>query len=154
MAVTRDMAWDFPLGLVAPANSALHVQRYLHEAPATREHMAMIAVKNHRHALTNPKAQLRFEITVEQVLDAPMVAEPFGLYDCTPQSDGAAALLVVGEEVVEQFTDRPVWIHGFGLGLDRIMHQHKSDMTSFPATIRAAKAAYEMAAWTCRYRRG
>ena len=40
MAMTRDMAWDYPLGLVAPANFALHVARYLHEAPATREHLA------------------------------------------------------------------------------------------------------------------
>ena len=93
--MTRDAAWDFPLGLVAPANFALHVSRYLHESPATREHMAMVAVKNHHHGVTNPKAQMRFEITIEQVLNAPMVVEPFGLYDCTPQSDGAAAVLLV-----------------------------------------------------------
>jgi acetyl-CoA C-acetyltransferase len=145
MGMTRDMAWDFPLGLVAPANFALHVQRYLHEAPATREHLAMIAVKNHHHAMTNPKAQLHQEITVEQVLNAPMVVEPFGLYDCTPQSDGAAALLVVGEEVIDRYTEHPIWIRGFGLGLDRIMHQHKVDMTTFPAATKAAKAAYAMA---------
>jgi acetyl-CoA C-acetyltransferase len=93
MAMTRDMAWDYPLGLVAPANFALHAQRYLHESGATREHMAMVAVKNHANAVPNPKAQLRYEITIEQVLNAPMVVAPFGLYDCTPQSDGAAALL-------------------------------------------------------------
>jgi acetyl-CoA C-acetyltransferase len=145
MGMTRDMAWDYPLGLVAPANFALHVQRYLHESKATRRHLAMIAVKNHRHALTNPKAQLRQEITVEQVLAAPIVAEPFGLYDCTPQSDGAAALLVVGEELALRYTDRPVWVRGVGLGLDRVMHQHKADMTTFPATKKAAKAAYAMA---------
>ncbi|HUZ10823.1 MAG TPA: thiolase family protein [Acidimicrobiales bacterium] len=144
MGMTRDMAWDYPLGLVAPANFALHVRRYLHEAPATREHMAMIAVKNHHHAMSNPKAHLHQEITVEQVLGAPMVVEPFGLYDCTPQSDGAAALLVVGEEVVDRFTHRPVWVRGIGLGLDRVMHQHKADMTTFPPTTKAAKAAYAM----------
>ncbi|EUA51532.1 putative acetyl-CoA C-acetyltransferase [Mycobacterium xenopi 3993] len=54
-AFTRDNAWDYPLGLVAPANFALHVNRYLHESPATKEHMAMVAVKNHYHALKNPK---------------------------------------------------------------------------------------------------
>ena len=70
----------------------------------------MVAVKNHHHGVTNPKAQLRFEITIEDVLGAPMVVEPFGLYDCTPQSDGAAALLLVGEEVVDRYTDRPVWV--------------------------------------------
>jgi acetyl-CoA C-acetyltransferase len=142
------MAWDYPLGLVAPANFALHAARYLHESPASREHMAMVAVKNHRHALTNPKAQLRFEITIEQVLNAPMVVAPFGLYDCTPQSDGAAALLLVSEDVVDQYTDNPVWVRGVGLGVDRVMHQHKKDMTSFPPTVKAAKAAYAMAGIT------
>jgi len=146
--MTRDMAWDYPLGLVAPANFALHVTRYLHESPATREHMAMVAVKNHHHAINNPKAQLRFEITVEQALNAPTVVTPFGLYDCTPQSDGAAALLLVAEDVVDHYTDRPVWIRGVGLGLDRVMHQNKRDMTTFPATVRAAKQALRMAGLT------
>ncbi|PPJ18232.1 thiolase [Nocardia nova] len=148
--MTRDMAWDYPLGLIAPANFALHVTRYLHESPATREHMAMVAVKNHRHALTNPKAQLHQEITIEQVLAAPIVVEPFGLYDCTPQSDGAAALVLAAEDVVDRYTNRPVWVRGVGLGLDRVMHQHKRDMTTFPATVRAAKAAYTMAGITAR----
>jgi acetyl-CoA C-acetyltransferase len=143
--LTRDMAWDYPLGLVAPANFALHVARYLHESPATREHLAMVAVKNHRHALPNPKAQLRFEITVEQALNAPVVVAPFGLYDCTPQSDGAAALLLVSEDAVDRYTDHPVWVRGVGLGLDRVMHQHKRDMTTFPPTVKASKAAYAMA---------
>lgn len=146
--LTRDMAWDYPLGLVAPANFALHVSRYLHESPATREHLAMVAVKNHRHAVPNPKAQMRFEITVEQALNAPRVVEPFGLYDCTPQSDGAAALLLVGEELADRYTDRPVWVRGVGLGLDRVMHQHKQDMTTFPATVKAARAAFGMAGIT------
>jgi acetyl-CoA C-acetyltransferase len=107
--------------------------------------MAMVAVKNHFHALTNPKAQLRYEITVEQALAAPMVVEPFGLYDCTPQSDGAAAVILAAEDVVDRYTDRPVWVRGVGLGMDRVMHQHKADMTTFPPTVRAAKAAMAMA---------
>jgi len=143
--MTRDMAWDYPLGLVAPANFALHVARYLHESPATLEHLAMVAVKNHKHAVPNPKAQLRFEITMEQAMNAPLVVAPFRLYDCTPQSDGAAAVLLVGEEVADRYTDRPVWVRGVGLGLDRVMHQHKADMTTFPPTVKAAKAAYSMA---------
>ncbi|MCM3925770.1 thiolase family protein [Frankia sp. AiPs1] len=143
--LTRDMAWDYPLGLVAPANFALHVARYLHESPATKEHLAMVAVKNHKHAVPNPKAQLRYEITVEQAMNSPVVVAPFNLYDCTPQSDGAAALLLVSEDVVERYTDRPVWVRGVGLGLDRVMHQHKKDMTTFPPTVKAAKAAFTMA---------
>jgi len=110
----------------------------------------MVAVKNHFHAVKNPKAQLRYEITVEQALAAPIVVEPFGLYDCTPQSDGAAAVILAAEEVVDRYTDRPVWVRGVGLGMDRVMHQHKGDMTTFPPTVRAAKAAMTMAGVTPR----
>ncbi len=147
-AMARDMAWDYPLGLVSPAGFALHVQRYLHESPATEEHLAMVAVKNHRHGVNNPKARLRFEITMEQAMTAPTVVTPFRLYDCAPQSDGAAALVIAAEDVVDRFTDRPVWIRGVGIGLDSVMHQHKPDMTTFTATVRAAKQAFSMAGMT------
>jgi acetyl-CoA C-acetyltransferase len=145
MGMMRDRAWDYPLGLIAPANFALHVQRYMHEYGVTREHLAMVAVKNHQNAMTNPFAHLRFEVTVEQVLNAPLVVEPFGVYDCTPQSDGAAAVIVAAADVIDRYTDRPVWVRGFGLGLDRIMHAHKADMTTFAATVKAARTAYAMA---------
>jgi len=105
-------------------------------------------VKNHRHGVTNPKARLRFEITMEQAMAAPVVVSPFHVYDCAPQSDGAAALVIAAEDVVDRFTDRPVWIRGVGLGLDSVMHQHKEDLTTFPATVRAAKQAFGMANMT------
>ena len=146
--MTQDMAWDYPLGLVAPAGVALHLRRYIHESPATREHMGQIAVKNHRHGVSNPKARLRLEITLDEVLAAPVVADPIGAFDCAPQSDGAAAVILAAEDVVDRFTDRPVWIRGVGLGLDSVMHQHKNDMTTFPSTVRAAKQAFSMAGFT------
>ena len=146
--MAQDMAWDYPLGLVAPAGVALHLRRYIHESPATREHMGQIAVKNHRHGVSNPKARLRFEITLDEVLAAPVVADPIGAFDCAPQSDGAAAVILAAEDVVDRFTDRPVWIRGVGLGLDSVMHQHKNDMTTFPSTVRAAKQAFSMAGFT------
>lgn len=145
MRGNRDMAWDFPLGLIAPANFALHVTRYMHEYGLSREPQAMVAVKNHHNGMTNPYAHLRFEVSIEKVLSAPKVVDPFGLLDCVPQSDGAAAVLVVAGDVVDRYTDKPVWVRGVGLGMDRVMHQHKHDMTSFPATVRAAKQAYAMA---------
>jgi acetyl-CoA C-acetyltransferase len=141
----RDKAWDFPLGLIAPANFALHVTRYMHETGTTREHMAMVAVKNHRNAVTNPYAHLRFEVTVEQVLEAPTVVDPFGMLDCTPQSDGAAAVILAAEDVADRYTARPVWVRGLGVGLDRIMHAHKEDLSRFPAAEKAARRAYAMA---------
>jgi len=47
--------------------------------------------------------------------------------------------------VVDRYTERPVWVRGVGLGVDRVMHQHKPDMTTFPPTVKAAKQAYRMA---------
>ena len=145
MGMARDKAWDYPLGLIAPASFAMHVARFMHEFDVRPEHLAMVAVKNHHNAVTNPNAHLRFEVTVEQVLAAPRVAGPFGVLDCSPQSDGAAAVVLVAEEIADRYTDRPVWVRGFGLALDRVMHAHKHDMTTFPSTLRAAKAAFAMA---------
>jgi len=145
MGMARDKAWDFPQGLIAPASFAMHVARFMHEYHVQPEHLAKVAVKNHHNAVTNPMAHLRFEVTVEQVLSAPRVAGPFGMLDCAPQSDGAAAAILVAGELAERFTDHPVWVRGFGLALDRVMHAHKQDMTTFPSTLRAAKQAFGMA---------
>lgn len=69
-------------------------------------------------------------------------------YAASTQSDGAAVLLLATEDAVDRFTNQPAWIRGFGLGLDSVMRQHKSDMTTFPATVRDAKQAFAMDAIT------
>ena len=147
-AMARDMAWDYPLGLVVarriraacsplPARITGHPGAHGHgggqEPPPRREQPeGAVAIRDHPGAGAG----------------APTVVTPFGLYDCAPQSDGAAALVLAAEDVVDRFTDRPVWIRGVGLGLDSVMHQHKPDMTTFPATTRAAKQAFAMAGMT------
>ena len=145
MSTNRDSAWDMPVGLISPASFALHVTRWMHETGARREHLAQVAVKNHRYGASNPKAHLQFEVTLQQVLDAPLVAEPFGLLDCAPQSDGAAAVILASKDAVDRFTDRPVWIRGTGIGIDRVLHAQKSDLSVFGATRKAAKRAYAAA---------
>jgi acetyl-CoA C-acetyltransferase len=148
MGISREYPWDYPLGLIAPANFALHAARYMHDYGVSREHLAGVAVKNHHNAVTNPMAHLRYEVTVDDVLSAPLVVEPFGLLDCTPQSDGAAALILVAGDLAGRFTEKPAWIRGVGLGLDRVMHAHKPDLSTFPATVKAARSAYAMAGIT------
>jgi acetyl-CoA C-acetyltransferase len=109
------------------------------------EQLAMVAVKNHANGARDPYAHHREEVTLEQVLASPMVCDPLHLLDCCPQTDGAAALLFAGEEVVDRFTDRPVWLWGAGNGTDTYWMHEKSTLTSFPATRRAAERAYAMA---------
>ena len=56
MGMARDKAWDYPLGLIAPASFALHVARFMYEYHVRPEHLALVAVKNHHNAVTNPMA--------------------------------------------------------------------------------------------------
>lgn len=146
--LTRDLVWDFPLGITGAANFALHMQRHMHVYGTTAEQMAGVAVKNHRFGKHNPYAHFRAEVSAAQVLSSPMVASPFRLLDCCPQTDGAAAVVLAAKETAGRFTDRPVFVRGLGLGQDRAMHAHKADLTSFPATVRAARQAYAMAGLT------
>lgn len=81
-------------GRTAPGQFALLANRYLHDYDYTVEDLAAVAVKNHANAAHNPIAQYSEPLTVEKVLAAPRVAEPLGVLDCTPTTDGAAAVVL------------------------------------------------------------
>jgi acetyl-CoA C-acetyltransferase len=112
----------------------------------TAEQMAMVSVKNHRNGALNPLSHHGDSgLTVEQVLDSPMVCDPIRLLDCCPQTDGAACVILAGEEVVDRYTDKPVWLLGAGNGTDAYWMHEKDSLTSYAATRRAAEKAYAMA---------
>lgn len=81
-------------GLAMPAIYAMSAARWLHEGRTTLEELASVSVKNHAHAMHNPRAQYRGEYSVRQVLDSPMICDPITLLQCSPISDGAAAVVV------------------------------------------------------------
>ncbi|MCI4360642.1 MAG: 3-ketoacyl-CoA thiolase, partial [Thermoplasmata archaeon] len=116
--------------------------RHMVEHGTPREALAEVAVKNHAHGVHNPNAQFRKAISREQVLSAPRVADPLGLLDCCPVSDGAAALLLVGEETAKDCTDTPVFVAGTGAGSDYLAVQERASLTSFAATRWAAEEAF------------
>lgn len=93
---------DAAVGFLFAAGHGLSAQRYMADYGATREQIAMVAVKNHQHSTGNPYAQYQSEITLEQVLTARPIAEPLGLLDCSPISDGAAAVIVASPEGLRQ----------------------------------------------------
>lgn len=84
-------------GLAMPGLYALAASRWLHEGRVTLEQLAAVSVKNHAHALHNPRAQYRGDYTVAQVLESPRIADPLTLLQCSPISDGAAAVVVGAE---------------------------------------------------------
>jgi acetyl-CoA C-acetyltransferase len=81
-------------GLALPALYAMAAHRYLQTGAATAEQLATVSVKNHAHALHNPRAQYSGSYTVEQVLGSRMIADPLTLLQCCPTSDGAAAAVL------------------------------------------------------------
>ena len=117
----------------------------MYEFGTTREQLALVSVKNHENALLNPIAQFKKKFTVEQVLNSNMVADPLTLLDCSPISDGGAALVICSEDVAKRYTDNPVWIVGSGQGADALALHDRESITTLMATVRAAKMAYAQA---------
>jgi len=81
-------------GITFPGLYAILAQAHMEKYKTTEKDLAAVSVKNHYHATLNPKAQFQFEIGLEQVLTSPIVAEPLKLLDCSPTSDGAAAIIL------------------------------------------------------------
>src|SRR2546430_645899 len=132
-------------GESAPALFAPFATRHMHEFGTTREMLASVAVKNHRNGALDPYAHFQNEVTVEQVLGGPPVCHPLHLLDCCPQTDGAAAALLVPAERAGEFTDKPVYVAGFGVATDHPWMHEKASYVGLKATTLAAERAYKMA---------
>ncbi len=134
-------------GNSAPGLFALAANRYMHTFGIGRETLAKVAVKNHYNGARNPRAHLRMEITVEQVLKAPIIAWPFGLFDCCPTTDGAAAAILCRADLAPKLSKEYVLVKGFGLAVTsaRPYFDPTFDYLGFRSTQIAAAQAYEMA---------
>jgi acetyl-CoA C-acetyltransferase len=135
----------FTRGETAPVLFAPFATRHMHEFGTTREMLASVAVKNHYNGARDPYAHFQNEITVDDVLRSAPVCHPLHLLDCCPQTDGAAAALLVPAERAHEFTDRPVFVAGFGVGTDHPYLHEKDSFTEIKATRIAAQRAYAMA---------
>ncbi len=145
LAMAADQEWEATFGVTFPALYAMMARRHMHEYGTTREQMAMVAVKNHENGALNPKAHFQTQITMDTVLNGSMVAEPLGLFDCSPVSDGSAAVVLCSMDKAKDYVDKPVKITGNGQASDTIALHNRKDICTTNATIYAGKAAYKMA---------
>ena len=122
--------------------------RHMHEFGTTKEQMAMVAVKNHYNGTLDPYSHYQNLVTVEDVLKSPPVCYPLNLLDCCPQTDGAAAVILCRSDIAHKYTDKPVYVAGFGMGTDVPYVHEKEKLTEFVATVRAVKQAYSMSGLT------
>jgi len=145
MARAGDTRWEYPFGVSFPGFYALFATRHMHEYGTTKEQLAMVGVKNHHYGALNPVAHLQKEVSLEEAVNAVLIAWPLGLYDCSLISDGSAAAILMSEEKANEYTDTPVWITGIGSGSDTMLVAERPSLTSLSGAKRAAKAAYKMA---------
>jgi acetyl-CoA C-acetyltransferase len=132
-------------GETAPVLFAPFATRHMYEFGTTPEMLASVAVKNHHNGCLDPYAHFQDEVTIDQVLASPPVCRPLRLLDCCPQTDGAAAMILTTPERAGEFTDKPVFVAGFGVATDHPYLHEKSTFVALPATVAASRRAFDMA---------
>ncbi|MBI5604113.1 MAG: thiolase family protein [Deltaproteobacteria bacterium] len=139
-----DPIYHRPLGIEVLSASALQANVYMEKYGVTEEQFAQVSVKNHGNARKNPLAQLPMNITVEDVMRSRKIADPLKLLDCSPISDGAAAIIIANEERARKAHKKPVWIKGIAHCSEAYFLGDR-DLADPIALKEAAKKAYAMA---------
>jgi acetyl-CoA acetyltransferase len=119
VALIREMChaeFEFPYGLTTPGGYALAAQRYLHDFGATREHLAAVAVTMRKHAALKENAMNKEPLTVEEVINSRVIAEPLTKYDCSIISDGGAAFIVTTEAKAKELGIKNPLAYLWGMG--------------------------------------
>lgn len=145
LASAADQEWEALMGATFPALYALIAQAHIEEFGTTPEQLAAVAVKNHRNAKDNPHAHFRNVITKEQVLNSPMVSSPLHVLDCSPLSDGSAAVVVTSAEIAKEFTDTPIYVKATAQASDYLSLSDRKELTMFESAVIASRNAYQQA---------
>ncbi|MBS3121304.1 thiolase domain-containing protein [Candidatus Woesearchaeota archaeon] len=135
-----DEEWEGTQGLTFCGLYAMMARAYMHKYSLTREQLALVSVKNHKHATLNPIAHFHNEITVDQVINSSIIADPLTLLDCSPITDGSASIILASEEVAKKF-EKPVWIIGSGQANDTLSLHARKSLTEITATTQAVQRA-------------
>jgi acetyl-CoA C-acetyltransferase len=173
LATAGDALYEIPAGFTFPGFYAAMATAYMARYGATPETFMQVGLKNHDNGSLNDKAQ--FGATLRQIMDRkvasarakgrpvpdwademaflhddganPVIAWPMRLFDCSPISDGAAALLLVAEDLAPSFTDEPLYVIGSGQASDVALHD-RAELTTLRAARLAGQQAYDMAGVT------
>jgi acetyl-CoA C-acetyltransferase len=173
LATAGDVLYEIPAGFTFPGFYAAMATAYMARYGATPETFMRVGLKNHENGALNDKAQFGARIAdimaskkaraekkgrpvpdwadeMEFLHDEranPIIAWPMRLFDCSPISDGAAALLLASEKVARSFSDAPLYMIGSGQASDVALHD-RPELTTLRAARLAGQQAYEMAGVT------
>jgi acetyl-CoA acetyltransferase len=147
VALIREMChaeFEFPYGLTTPGGYALAAQRYLHDFGATREHLAAVAVTMRKHAALKENAMNKEPLTVEDVINSRIIAEPLTKYDCSIISDGGAAFIITTEDKAKELgiENNLAYLWGMGQGYS---HQYLTTLHDLDQIYNAINASGQKA---------
>ena len=139
-----DPIYERALGMDMISACAMQARSYMHRTRTSPEQLAMVSVKNHGNAQKNPLSQLPMNITVKDVLGSEMIADPLHKLDCSPVSDGCAAVIIAHEAMAAKFRQKPVWIRGVSFCADSFFFGDR-DLSRARSLSKAAQKAYAIA---------
>lgn len=146
LATAADQEYEVYNGVTFPGLYAMMANHHIHKYGTTRDQIAQVAVKNHKNGMKNELAQFRMEVTLDQVKNAVMVADPLTILDCSPITDGSAAVILCPLDKAKSLTKkRLVKVTGTGHASDTIQLAQRKDLSYLKSTNIAAQQAYNMA---------
>jgi acetyl-CoA C-acetyltransferase len=148
LAAAADREWEGINGATFPGLYAMIARLHMHKYGTTSEQLAEVSVKNHFNGSMNPRAQFQNKITVDTVLNSVMVADPLHVFDCSPITDGAAAVVVASADIAKKYTDTPIYVKATAQASGTISLHDRVDITTLDASVVAGQRAFKMAGMT------
>jgi acetyl-CoA C-acetyltransferase len=143
-----DQEWELFLGATFPGLYSMMARRHMHEYGTTEEMLASVAVKNHENGAKNPYAQFQREISMEIALNSKVVADPLKVMDCSPITDGAAAVVLAPMEKAPSYTAKPIEVLASEQASGTLALHDRKSLTSINAAKIASERAYKKAGIT------
>jgi len=150
LAAAADQEYEVFHGATFPGLYALMAVAHMEKYGTTRDMLSAVAVKNHNNGSMNPFAQYPFKITKETVENSVMVASPLRIMDCSPITDGAAAVILTTVDIAKKLGKPIIKVIGSGHATDMIALHSRDDITTLQATSVAAEKAFKMAGKTIK----
>jgi acetyl-CoA C-acetyltransferase len=148
LATAADQEYEVFNGATFPGLYAMMATAHMDRYGTTREMLSAVGVKNHRNGSMNPFAQYPFKVTADMVANSVMIADPLRILDCSPITDGSAAVILASEEVAKSLGKPYIKILGSGVGTDTIALAQRDDITTIKAAKLASQRALDMAGKT------
>lgn len=142
LAMAGDRKLDQEQGMIFPANYALVAQQHMRRYGTTHEDLSLVSFKNHKNANLNPLAHYNYKhVTMKMINNSPIISSPLNLFDCSPITDGASAIILSRNNKC----NRDVEVIGSHLATDCISLAQRKDLSSFASTKEAAANAFSQA---------